>query len=249
MDINIQGSNRFTVSQRMRDYILKRMEKLNYFKNHINSINFHLEAERHIYIISSTLSINKFGVYKFEAEAEEMYTAIDKIIHKMDVKINREKSKIQDHSNIAHEKTIDFFYEHDNDKPEPTKFVDLSIKPTTLLDAYLKMKLEEKDFYGFNLIEENENIAPAFLRKLEDDVIYLFKKDGTESYIEYSLKTSKKNVEKDRKIRNIELKKMNLLNAQKKILDQDFHFNLYIDDNEKINFLFKEGNGKWKLIS
>jgi putative sigma-54 modulation protein len=253
MNINIQGSSSFTISQRISDYIAKRMEKLDFFKDHISDVVFHLESEKHIYRVSATLSIKKFGVNKFEATADEMYTAIDKIIHKMDVKINKEKTRIQDHSKAGHEEMVNFFDEHEKNQPEPTKNIPIAAKPTTLTDAYLQMKLNENDFYGLLLIEEDKedsNVAPAFIRKLDDDILYLFKKKDNNTYIEYSLKTLKgDNIKENKKIRDIDLRKMSLLDAQKDILDQDYPFNLFINENDKVNFLFKESNGKWKLIS
>jgi putative sigma-54 modulation protein len=249
MELKIQGSNNFNVSQRMKDYIAKRVEKLNFFKNHITELNFHLSSEKLLYKISANLLLRKLGLYKFEATAEEMYTAIDKIIHKIDVKINREKTKIQDHSKSSHEEMIKFFTDHDENKAEPTHHVMMHNKPATLQDAYMQMSLENIDFYGFNLIDENGEIAPAFLRKLEDDIVYLFKKTAIDTYTEYSLKVKSKEITLDKEIRKIKLHKTDLLEAQKAVLDNDFHFTIFIDEKNKIGFLFKEGNGKWKLIS
>ncbi len=62
MEIRMQGTNSFTVSQRIRDYILKRVEKLNYFGSHINEISFHLAKEKLVYRITGTLSIRKSEV-------------------------------------------------------------------------------------------------------------------------------------------------------------------------------------------
>ncbi len=249
MELKIQGSNNFNVSQRMKDYISKRTDKLNFFRNHIEELAFHLSSEKLIYKISATLSIRKIGLYKFEASAEEMYTAIDKIIHKMDVKVNREKTKIQDHSKLSHEEMVNFYTEHDENKPEPTQHVMLHSKPSTMQDAYLQMNVEGLDFFGFNFIDEKANIAPAFLRKLDDDVLYLFKNDNAGNYVEYSLKLNGSNVDVDREIRIINLEKMGLLDAQKAVLENDYHFTLYYDEKNKVSFLFKEGNGKWKNIS
>ena len=250
MDIKIQGSGSFNLSSKIEEYIKKRVEKLNFFKTHIEKITFHLESEKLIYKITATLIMKKFGTYKFEASANEMYTAIDKIIHKMDVKINREKSKIQNHNNLGHQEVVELFFEHDKNMPEPTKEISIEKKPTTLLDAYLQMKLDESTFHGFTLVQADNTVSPAFLRKIEDDHIYLYKQESGNAYSEYSLKPTDNTISEEEKIRTIELKSMTLLDAQKDVLEQDYHYNVYIDEaNNKINFLLKEGNGKWKLIS
>ncbi len=217
----------------------------------IERLYFHLSSEKLEFKIDATLNIRKLGVNKFEASAEEMYTAIDKIIHKIDVKINREKSRIQDHSKLGHQDMVDFFTEHEKNQPEPTKNIMLHSKPSTLSDAYQQMIIEGTDFYGFNLIhEKSEEIAPAFLRKLDDKLLYLFKKVKDDAYAEYLIKIQENNLAvEDKKIKDIFLKNLNLFEAQKDVLEQEFHFNIFIDNKNNVNFLFKEGNGKWKLIS
>ncbi len=249
METIIQGSNNFTVSQEIKNYLLKRIEKLNYFKNHIDKITFHLNSEKLIYIISATLSIKKIGIYKFEAKADEMYTAIDMIVHKMDIKINREKSKIQQHNNPGHEAVIDFFYEHEKDNPEPTRNIEIYKKPLTLIDAFMQMKNDNNPIFGFNLISDDSKIVPAFLRKIDDDIIYLLQQKNKDSFSEFPLKILKKSCKEGKKIRDIKLKQMNLLEAQKNILNQEYHYDIYYDNNNQINLLIKEDNGKWLLIS
>lgn len=254
MNLIIQGSSSFSVSERMKKYIEKRLKKLNYFDQHIDEIKFHLDAEKkHTYKIDAIIITHKFGTYKFHASDREMYTTIDKIVHKMDVKIYREKTKIKNHSKPGHHEEVitEFFTEHERDEPEPTKMIELNQKPTTLQDAYLHMVQENSDFFGFNYIkDEKEAAEPAFLRKLEDDITYLFTKQDDINYIEYSLTGDNTKVEVADVVRTIPLKKLNLLSAQREVLKQDYFFGMYIDSSsEKVSFLLKEGNGKWKLMS
>ena len=79
--------------------------------------------------------------------------------------------------------------------------------------------------------------------------LYIFQQKNDDSYIEFPIKIEKESIKHGKKIREIKLKKMNLLEAQKNILNQDYHYNIYIDANNQINFLLKEDNGKWILIS
>lgn len=249
MNLIIQGSSNFTVSEKMKSYIKKRIEKLNYFKNHIMEINFHLDAEKYIYKVDVTLSLKKLGIQKFEVTDREMYNAIDKIVHKMDVKINREKGKIQSHSKPGVEDFVEFFNQLEENNPEPTEYIVMNKKPTALQDAYLLMKQNQNDYFGFNLMNDNEEAAPAFLRKLDDNVVYLIKKSGDTNYKEYLLKTDDNNISIGNEVRNITLSSMSLVDAQKDILSQDEHSDVFVETtNNRISFLFKEGNGRWKLI-
>lgn len=249
MNLIIQGSKNFNVSERIKSHIKKRSEKLNYFKSHIQELNFHLDAERYNFKVDAILNLKKLGVHKFKAIAPEMYTAIDKIIHKIDVKINREKNRIQSHAKPGHEELVEFFNYHERNTPEPTEIIEINTKPTTLQDALLQMKESKKDFYGFYLLEADKEPTPAFLRMLDDHILYLFTKKSDNTYIEYSLITDKEPIKIDKKIRDIKLKKFNLFQAQKDVLKDEYHFDIFIDKNDnKTGFLFKETNGKWILL-
>ena len=250
MDLVVQGSSNFSVSDRMKRYIEKRIKKVSYFKPHMNEIKFHLSSEKRLYKVDVVI-VSKFGTYKFQATDREMYSAIDKVVHKMDVKIYREKSKIKNHSKADYEEGfINFFTEHERDEPEPTDTISINDKPTILQDAYLQMVDEETDFYGFQYIDEDQGSYPAFLRKLEDNILYLFKKKDDGSYAEYSLQTADKSVSISEEVRAIPLRKLNLLTAQKEVLAQDYYYEVFINSaTNNINFLFKEGNGKWKLLT
>ncbi len=249
MNLLIQGTHGFVVSEKTKAYILKRIEKINYFKSHIAEVAIHISEEKVNLKIDITLNLTKLGTYKFEATDKELYNAIDKAIHKMDVKINREKTKIQDHAKAGHEEVVEFFTQHEENKPEPTRVVDIVQKPQKLTDAYLLVKDAQINFMGFYPIEEIKPDTPCFLRKIDNDTFYLLKMKDSSNFVEYSLKSDSSSCETDKEIRNISLKKLNLLQAQKNILESDFPFDVYIDaQTEKVNLLYKEGNGKWKNI-
>ena len=249
MDIEIQGLNNFTVSDRMKEYLLKRIKKLNYFEKFIENINFHLYLEKYVYKVSSVMRVRKLDLYKFETKAKDMYTAIDKIIHKMDVKMGKEKSRLQKH----HKQGIRGFFnssiKNEEFLPEPTKNIKLLKKPSTLADAYLELKLSNQEFFGFSFLHEDNNIKSAFLRRVKEDVVSLFRSNEENSYDEYSLKIFDKDVMENKKLKNIVLSKMNLFDAQQKILNQNLYFDMYIDSNNKTCLLYTVGNRKWNLIS
>jgi hypothetical protein len=111
------------------------------------------------------------------------------------------------------------------------------------------MKKNQNYYFGFNLISDKEEAAPAFLRKLDDDVVYLIKKSDDTNYKEYLLITDDENISIGNEVRNIALSTMSLVDAQKDILSQDEDSDVFVETtNNRVSFLFKEGNGRWKLI-
>lgn len=248
MNLLVQGTHGFVVSEKTKRYISKRIEKINYFKSHISDINIHIAEEKLVFKLDTTVNLIRLGVYKFESTDKELYNAIDKLVHKMDVKINREKTKIQDHAKSTRQEVVEFFYEHENNNPEPTRFVDINQKPLKLFDAYLLAKDAQINFMGFLPVEKKDSI-PSFLRKIDEDTYYLLTMKDNSNYVEYSLKVGDNSCDIDKEIRELNLRKHSLLSAQKSILESDFPFDLYIDSQtDKVNLLYKEGNGKWKNI-
>ncbi|HOV15537.1 MAG TPA: ribosome-associated translation inhibitor RaiA, partial [Spirochaetota bacterium] len=218
MNLLIQGTHGFVVSEKTKAYISKRIEKIYYFKSHISDVSIHITEEKFNFKIDITLNLTKLGSYKFEATDKELYNAIDKVVHKMDVKINREKTKIQDHSKASHDEVVEFFYEHEENKPEPTRVVEINQKPQKLSDAFLLAKDASINFMGFYFLQDGKTEVPVFLRKIDNDVFYLLQMKDNSNYGEFSLKISKNSCEIDKEIRNIPLKKLGLFQAQKDIL-------------------------------
>jgi putative sigma-54 modulation protein len=247
MNLIILGSNNFNVSEKTKTYIKKRIEKLNYFKNHINDINFHISEEKHDFKIEATMVLKKQGTHKFSSLDKELYNAIDKLVHKMDIKINREKTKIQDHhSKAGHEDMVDFYYEHDKNMPEPTVSVESDKKEMKLQDALQELKNNKDDFFGFIEKDNGKKESLSFLRQTHEDVVYLLKRKSESAYGEFSLN---QNGSINKEIREISIDKLSILDEQKIILDQDDYFNIFINTaNNKLALLYKEGNGKWKIL-
>ena len=131
------------------------------------------------YLVNVTIVTHKFGNYQFSTSDEEMHNAIDKVLHKIDVKINREKSKIKEQTKGSREEVVEFFFNHEEDKAEPSLEVVVDSKPTEIIDAYLQMKSSDMDYFGFTLVD---GLQSAFLRRIGEDVFHLFKSTSDAVY-------------------------------------------------------------------
>ena len=78
----------------------------------IKEIDFRLDKEKFAYKVDVTMVTHKLGTFQFTAEDEDMYNAIDKVIHKIDEKIHREKGKMQEH-NSDREKYVESLVENE----------------------------------------------------------------------------------------------------------------------------------------
>lgn len=242
MNLIVQGSKNFMVSDKMKKVIEDKVTKFDFFKEHIKEINFHLDKEKINFKVDVTMITHKLGTYQFSATDTVMYNAIDKVVHKIDVKIYREKGKLQKHSS-EREAYIESLAEQTEEKPQPTIKIEMSVKPMDATEAYLNLKNDSSDFLGFIDVMSG---APSYLRKAGEDVFYLIKPDG-ENYGVYQLKIEGETASSGEKVREIKISDKTLLGAQNDIMAQDYHFDLFRTQENKIVFLFK-GSNKWFAI-
>lgn len=98
MNLIIQGCKTFSVSDSMKSTIEEKILKFDFFKENIKEIDFHLDKEKFVYKVDVTMITHKLGTFRFTAEDEDMYNAIDKVMHKIDEKIHRESDKMHEHA-------------------------------------------------------------------------------------------------------------------------------------------------------
>ncbi len=97
MDFEIKGIH-LEVSERMRSYIEKKMQRLEFAKNLIVDLLFRLVKENNRFKCEATINFRWGNSSHIEVDCFDIFEGIDKLFDKMEVKINREKSKIQEHS-------------------------------------------------------------------------------------------------------------------------------------------------------
>ncbi len=241
MNLIIQGSKNFVVSDKMKAVIEEKVAKFDFFKDHIKEIDFHLDKEKINFKVDVTMITHKIGTFHFSVADQVMYNAIDKVIHKLDVKIYREKGKLQAHSSEK-ESYIASLAEESSDKISPVTEIPIASKPMDILEAYLELKEQKSDFLGFINVADG---LPTFLRKAGEDAYYIIKPEAT-GYVVYILSVSNEKAEIADKVREIEVKAKEFTEAQNDIMEQDYHYDLFKIDN-KVIFLFKS-NSKWFKI-
>ena len=95
MQINIQGHH-VDLTDSMQDYVHTKLDKLERFFDHINSVQVVLRVEKVDQIAEATLDVNQ-GEIHATATDENMYAAIDQLIDKLDRQVIKHKEKIARH--------------------------------------------------------------------------------------------------------------------------------------------------------
>lgn len=91
MQINIQGQN-VEVTDAIKDYINKKLKRLESFDSFITSIDFHLHID-HLSQVAEAQIMVRGGQIHAKADSEDMYAAIDTLTDRMIRQLTKFKEK------------------------------------------------------------------------------------------------------------------------------------------------------------
>lgn len=95
MQINITG-HRFDVTPALRAFTKEKFDRLERHYDHITAINVVFDVEKLRQIAEATILVAK-GELHASSEAEDMYSAIDTLVDKLNRQLIKHKEKIHDH--------------------------------------------------------------------------------------------------------------------------------------------------------
>lgn len=168
MDIKITGKN-IEVTDAMKDYIEKKLEKLEKFEGKNTDINVVCSVERDDQIVE--IQIKHDGEFiRVEERNEDLYASVDLALDRAERQLRKEKEKRIEKSqiNTLKSKIVSMFNKEEKEvKGELTKTLVYEIKPISVEDAKLKL-------------EETDNIFLAFVNQDNNEVNVIYKRgDGS----------------------------------------------------------------------
>jgi putative sigma-54 modulation protein len=96
MNIDIKGVH-VEVNDSTREYIDKKLQRLDFASDHIMDLLFTLSQEKRQYKIDANINLRWGQAVHVSETGFDLLVGIDSLFDKMEVKINREKKKIQEH--------------------------------------------------------------------------------------------------------------------------------------------------------
>lgn len=97
MQINLTG-HRVDITPALRTFTEEKLSKLERHFDKITSIHVTFDVEKLRHIVESTILVSK-GELHASSESENMYTAVDLLIDKLDKQLLKHKEKKLDHRN------------------------------------------------------------------------------------------------------------------------------------------------------
>jgi len=153
MKTNITGKN-YTPSEKLRETIEKKFEKLNkYFSNEITG-NVMVIKEKAKYKVEATINA-KGTIFRAEMRADDPYDAVDRVIEKLSSQMSKFKTKLQK-KHKGHKEVMFADLPEIEVEPEEIAVVKkkkFELTPMTPDEAIVQMELLAHNFFVFLNIE------------------------------------------------------------------------------------------------
>ncbi len=95
MHINVTGHH-IDITPALRSYVEAKLTKIQRHFDHVTNAHVILTIEKERQKAEATIHVNRASLFA-DAEHSDMYTAIDKLIDKLDRQVKKHKEKLSDH--------------------------------------------------------------------------------------------------------------------------------------------------------
>jgi putative sigma-54 modulation protein len=170
MKLNIKGRN-IEVTDALRQYIEKRLSKFSKFLNDLSEAVVTISTEKFTHKIDVLLKVNGHLI-QAEGKTEDLYSAVDQVVEKLEKQVIKYKEKIQNKNKKDNTKNLAVSEEKAETVKIIVKFKKFDLRPMTPEEAVDQMELLDKDFF-------------IFLNSFTGDVNLVYRrKDGNYGLIE-----------------------------------------------------------------
>ncbi|MCS7164547.1 MAG: ribosome-associated translation inhibitor RaiA [Thermodesulfovibrio sp.] len=147
MKITIRGKN-IDITEALRNYIEKRVSKFERFLNEASEAIVTMSTEKFTHKIDVLLKVEGHLI-QAEGKAEDLYSAVDMVVEKLEKQVLKYKEKIQ---NKNKKEAVKYPAEL-SEAPEGTKrivkYKKFDLRPMSPEEAVDQMELLDKDFFIF----------------------------------------------------------------------------------------------------
>ncbi|MDO7787946.1 ribosome hibernation-promoting factor, HPF/YfiA family [Desulforamulus aquiferis] len=161
MKVQVRGKN-IQVTPALRDYVEKRLGKLDRFLDNLGEAQATLVVEGDAQKIEVTIPVNGM-LLRGEEATGDMYSSIDLVVEKIERQISRYKGKLNRRAGkvLADNGAADKF---EDETPKVIKTKRFAIKPMPMDEAIMQMNMLGHDFFVFSNAE-SEQVNVIYKRK------------------------------------------------------------------------------------
>ncbi|MDW7673958.1 MAG: ribosome-associated translation inhibitor RaiA [Bacillota bacterium] len=165
MNIIIRGKN-IEVTKALKEYVDKRISKLDKYFEGIDEVQATLNVERDRHKIEVTIPINGM-ILRGEEETLDMYSSVDLVVEKLEKQIAKHKTRLS--RKVKNSSLLDLVPKQTNGyadeiEPKVLRTKRFAIKPMPLDEAIMQMNLLGHNFYVFSNAD-TEEVNVVYKRK------------------------------------------------------------------------------------
>lgn len=154
MKIIVQGRN-VEVTSALRDYVEKRVGKLEKYIDEIDEVQATLLVEKDRHVVEVTIPLNGI-ILRGEEETADMYSSIDLVVEKLEKQIEKYKTRITKKLKNQSLKDLPVGTQITDDEPKIVRSKRFAFKPMPVDEAVMQMNLLGHNFFVFANGETDE---------------------------------------------------------------------------------------------
>ncbi len=155
MELIIRGKN-FPVTDSLRQYVKKRLGKLERLLEGVEEVQVNLSLTRDNHVVEVTIPLNGY-LLRCEEATGDMYGSVDRVVEKLEKQIAKYKTKLSKKLKSGALKELALKYpEETKAEPKLIRTKRFPIKPMSIEEATLQMNLLGHSFFVFSNAETEE---------------------------------------------------------------------------------------------
>ena len=162
MKYNIRG-NKIDVTAAIEDYIKSKVSKVEKYFNDTAEVKAIISTKGKDQKVEVTIWSGKYNV-RAEEVNEDLYSAVDLVVDKLERQLKKYKDKIQSKKPIKEEYVPEIEEYFEEEEPEVVRRKEVFLKPVDEEEAITQMELLGHSFFVFKNVETNK-INVVYKRK------------------------------------------------------------------------------------
>jgi putative sigma-54 modulation protein len=164
MNLIVRGKN-IPITDSLRDYVEKRIFKMERFLGEIEEAQATLSVEKDRHRVEVTIPLNGF-LLRGEEETGDMYSSVDLVMDKLEKQVEKYKTRLikKIKSRNLPEIVVSPVIQSEEEQPQIIRTKRFAIKPMTAEEAVMQMNLIGHSFFVFSNAE-SEEVNVVYRRK------------------------------------------------------------------------------------
>ncbi|HOJ50367.1 MAG TPA: ribosome-associated translation inhibitor RaiA [Spirochaetota bacterium] len=258
MQLQISGKN-IKVTDALRSYVEKKMERIKFYFPHLIDVHVVMEVEKIIHKVEITVKSDG-KIFHSEYKDQDMYSAIDNLIDRLEKQVVRYKNKLQDFES----KRVTQLEEKQKEKQiKFTKVREVFLKPMSDDEAILQLASSDFRFAIYKstppLTEDQyNNIDTLKIDYLNSIVVkdenspnsFSIIKGNNGKWEKISVVLNKNNIKKGDKKDKVVIKEEDLTDAVNELINSDKNYHIFYESESKsLNIIYKRKDGNLGIIT